>query len=119
MEFIKHDKKPFCFTLKYLCQSTYESTLMDYDPVFTLWEKFGCEIEYNCEEQNKQRSGVHFHGIVWIPKNLYRKRLLPKQFHLKLEEPKSRHAWLKYIMKEQDELTDDEQIDIQQLPRLV
>lgn len=62
-------------------------------------EAFGCKIDCKYLELDSQKV-EHYHGILYIPKGFYRKKLMMKGYHLKLEELFDRKGWMKYITKD-------------------
>lgn len=71
----------------------------DYENIFQEWQKKGLEIKRMVYEKDSQ--GVcHSHGIVKIPKGVFRKRLCGEGVHFKLEEIYNEGGWTKYIHKE-------------------
>jgi hypothetical protein len=95
LEIIKSTQKAYCFTVK----SLGKDPDANYDPFFDKLKHFKVAIEYNISERDP-KGKLHYHGILYIPKGFYRKRLVTKGFNIKLEEMGNRKAWLKYIHKD-------------------
>lgn len=94
-EVIKATKIAFCYTVK----SLGVDKDADYDPFFDKLERFNIPIEYKISERDS-KGKTHYHGIIYLDKGFYRKRLKTTGFNLKLEEMQNRSAWLKYIHKD-------------------
>lgn len=74
----------------------------DYNLVFNLWATHGCVVLCKYAERDT-RGVVHYHGIVNIPHNLYRKQLCPYGYHVKLKEMFDEDGWTTYCKKDQEE----------------
>lgn len=92
---VKADKTAYAFTVK---DNRRETT--DYSSFFDRLSKFDVEIDCKYKELDS-KGKVHYHGIVLIPKGMYRKKLMMPGLHLKLEELYNREGWMKYITKDQ------------------
>lgn len=94
----------FAFTVK-----DNRKDVTDYEPLFDSWIKKGLVI--NCKYlELDSYNRMHYHGIVTIPKKVYRKSLCPTGFHFLLKEISDEEGWMTYIKKDQpldDEDTDD------------
>lgn len=71
----------------------------DYDPFFKKLSYFNISVEYKVKEFDKFGKS-HYHGIIYLPKGFFRKRIIVKGFHLKLEELYNREGWIRYIHKD-------------------
>jgi len=79
----------------------------DYRSFFDNSEKKGCSFYSKFKELDK-KGKIHYHGIVFIPKRVYRKALCLKGLHLKLKEIFDVEGWEEYCKKDQEkELSDD------------
>lgn len=95
----------FAYTVK---DNRVDST--DYIPFFDNMEKKGCIVV--CKYAEKDSKGkLHYHGIVKIPANCYRKSLCLKGLSMKLVNLFNEEGWLEYCKKDQhDSDTDDTDI---------
>lgn len=71
----------------------------DYSAFFDKVEKYGIKLEFKIHERDS-KGKAHYHGILYLEKGFWRKRLCCKGFRLQLEEPRSKEAWIKYIHKD-------------------
>lgn len=73
----------------------------DYVPMLEHIMKNGVKIHSLVYEQDsgKTYNGLHIHGIIYIKKGFYRKRLAKDGYHIKLEEIYSWDGWQKYLNK--------------------
>lgn len=93
----------FAFTIKDNRRET-----SDYNVVFDDWQLRNCIVR--CKYREIDSSGKeHYHGIISIPKKVFRKLLCPKGYHLLLKPLVDEEGWLMYCRKDQDpeEDTDD------------
>lgn len=74
----------------------------DYKLFWERCEQFGLRIEQREQEIGPNKGVPHYHGIIEIPKGFYRKKLMMKGLHLKLEELYNKRGWMKYINKTHD-----------------
>lgn len=99
----------FAYTVKALGNQT--AAKESYDEVFRKFVSNGT-VEYKVAELDPQGK-LHYHGILVLPKNFYRKRLVTKGIHLKLVEVFNKAGWLRYIHKDvKEDTNDEEQIEI-------
>lgn len=94
---VRSTKIAFAYTVKTLGPSTVTSN--DYVPFFRRLEALGVEVEYKIDELDS-KGKLHYHGIIYLKKGFYRKRVSLKGFHVKLEELYNKAGWLKYIHKD-------------------
>lgn len=97
MEITKADLIAFAYTVKTLGAS--DCTEADYAPFFDKIAKFGITCEYKIPEKDKNGK-LHYHGILYLKKGFFRKRIMCKLFHIKLVELYDRKGWMKYIHKD-------------------
>lgn len=91
----------YAFTLKYVQgKHSVKYTPSSYDDILSMWRALGCVIETKYYEDDKS-GRCHVHGIVNIPKNLLRKRMMRVGLHCKLERIYDRGGWISYIRKAQ------------------
>lgn len=122
----KAEFKSFAYTVKYIqCEKDYDSGPMDYEKLFSKWDHIeGLKIEFQILEENKQQKGIHYHGIVILPKNLLRLKLRMKGYHIYLKEIYNKEVWIKYINKSKRIIeenyikTENDIINISHLPKL-
>ncbi len=86
----------WAFTVKYLSR---EKKIDEkcYEPFFERLYSLGSNIVMIAELDSKKI--LHFHGIVSLPKNFYRKFLCIKGFHVKFKTLYNYIGWQKYIFK--------------------
>lgn len=95
MEIQKQSFIAFAYTVKTLGTDN----AGDYSPFFDKLSKFNIEVEYKISETDKLGK-LHYHGIFYLPKGFFRKRLATKGFHMKLVEIYNKQGWYKYITKD-------------------
>lgn len=93
------DSIPFAYTVKKLNSALDFPKESDYEPFFSKLAKFNIPVEYKVAEQDS-KNHLHYHGIMYLKKGFFRKRLVVKGIHLKLDEVYDRAGWLKYISKD-------------------
>lgn len=93
----KSDKIAFGYSIKKLSGKT--ASPSDYEPFFQKLKKYNIELEYKVSEFDKAGK-LHYHGIVYLTKGFYRKRLICADLHLKLSEIWNKKGWEKYIHKD-------------------
>jgi len=89
----------WAFTIK---DNRVDST--DYNQFFDLCKKNHCVIDCSYKELDK-KGKLHLHGIINIPKECYRKKLLPNGLHMKLKMLFNEQGWDEYITKDQRKKT--------------
>lgn len=93
----KADCIAFAYTVKILQGNA--ATKQDYAPFFNKLDKLKIPVEYKiCEKDSKGK--LHFHGILYLKKGFFRKRICVKGIHVKLVELYDRKGWIKYIHKD-------------------
>lgn len=98
MELKKSTKIAFAYTIK-LIRRGYTATKADYNVFFNKLAKFAIPVEYKVSEIDKE-GRVHYHGILYLEKGFYRKRICVPGYHIKLEEVYNKKGWEKYIHKD-------------------
>lgn len=99
MEIVKSDTVAYGFTVKKLGKE--QAEIEDYCAWFIHISKFkNVVIEHHYPERDSQGK-IHYHGVIYVPKTFYRKRLEFKGFHLKLEQIYDLQGWIRYITKDQ------------------
>lgn len=93
----KSDFISFAYTVKIL--RTGEVTEADYQPFFDRIDNLNITVEYKMPEKDS-KGKLHYHGILYLKKGFFRKRICLKGFHIKLDELYDRKGWLKYIHKD-------------------
>lgn len=71
----------------------------NYTPFFDKLSKFSIKVEYKISERDS-KGKIHYHGILYLEKGFFRKRICCNGFHIKLKEVTSREGWIKYIHKD-------------------
>lgn len=87
----------FAYTVKAL--GAFDIATSAYEPFFNRLDKLGIQVEYKVSE-NDSLGKLHFHGIMYLPKGFYRKRIMVNGFHIKLKEVTNKTGWIKYIHKD-------------------
>lgn len=98
METLRAGFIAFAFTVKIIRRGT-TPTEDDYLPFFAKLAKFQIEIEYKIPEFDKM-GRLHYHGIIYLKKGFYRKKICVPGMHIKLEEIYDKKGWEKYIHKD-------------------
>lgn len=93
MDIIKSTKIAFAYTVKTLTSNN------DYQVFFDKLSKLSVKVEYKISELDS-KGKLHYHGILYLDKGFYRKRICVSGFHVKLVELHDRVGWLKYIHKD-------------------
>lgn len=93
----KSDFIAFAYTVKTL--GTTDVTEADYAPFFEKLSHFKIQVEYKVGEKDKCGK-LHYHGILYLPKGFFRKRIMCQKFHIKLVELYDKKGWMKYIHKD-------------------
>lgn len=93
----KSDYISFAYTVKTLGSA--EVTNADYEPFFERLKLLNVHCEYKIAEKDS-KGKLHYHGILYLKKGFFRKRISLRGFHIKLEELYDRKGWLKYIYKD-------------------
>jgi hypothetical protein len=96
MNIIKSDTIAFCYTLKL---NRLGATAADYDTFFDKCLKFNIKVEYKITELDSS-GRLHYHGILYLKKGFFRKRICVPGMHIKLVECNNKEAWMNYIHKD-------------------
>lgn len=86
----------------------------DYTPFFDRLSKYDIKVEFKVKEFDKHGKS-HFHGILYLPKGFWRKRIMVHGYHIKLVEVYNKEGWIKYIHKDvhwEDYEDEDELIEM-------
>lgn len=90
----------YAFTVKYLGKENVKKVPSDYDPIWAHWAKQECNV-IEKEFEPDSLGACHCHGIVAIPKNLFRRNLCITGVHMKLDPITDKAGWLRYMRKNQ------------------
>lgn len=64
-------------------------------------ESLGAFLQQHVFEDDKHiKGGVHMHGVLNLPNNFLRKRLLVKGFNMKMDPIFDINGWVKYMEKD-------------------
>lgn len=96
MNIIKSDFIAFAYTVKI---NSLGSTEADYDKFFDKLSHLNIKVEYKISEFDKSNR-LHYHGILYLAKGFYRKRICLKPYTVKLTEIYNKAGWEKYIHKD-------------------
>lgn len=94
MEIIKSKQIAFAYTIK-----TNVTLDVDYEPFFKRLDKLSIKVEYKIGELDS-KGKLHYHGILYLDKGFFRKRICLNGYHVKLVELHDRKGWIKYIHKD-------------------
>lgn len=95
MDIVKKNYIAFAYTIKSLGVNKDD----DYSPFFNKLKRLNITVEYKISERDS-KGKLHYHGIIYLKKGFYRKRLLLRGYHIKLEEIYDKAGWIKYIHKD-------------------
>jgi len=87
----------YAFTVKKLGSHISEITEKSYEPFFKKLYKFGKEVFKMAELDPHGR--LHYHGIIWLKRNFFRKKLRTKGFHWCLRSVWDMSSWIVYCYK--------------------
>lgn len=99
MEITKSQSLAFAYTIKKLNKTNQPPSQGDYDVFFKKLSKFNITVEYKISELDS-KGHIHYHGILYLDKGFYRRKLMIKGFHMKLDEIYDKSGWVKYIHKD-------------------
>lgn len=97
MDIVKSDSIAFAYTVKALGAVNINKN--HYDSFFQKLDKLGVKVEYKIGEKDSLGK-LHYHGIIYVKKGFFRKRIMMKGYHVKLEEIYNKEGWVKYIHKD-------------------
>lgn len=99
MEIERANFTAFAVTIRFNAKKDAEEK--DYVPMIENMIRKGIEIHslYYEEDKGKTYNGIHVHGIIYVKKNFYRKKLAMDGFSIKMEEIYSWDGWQKYLNK--------------------
>lgn len=95
MEINTSTTKAFAYTVKALGTDKDPN----YDLFFNKLDRFNIQVEFKVSERDS-KGKLHYHGILYIDKGFFRRRLTTRGYHIKLDEIYDREGWLRYIHKE-------------------
>lgn len=96
-EFKKSNLVAYAYTVKVLSNKTMDPNYEQ--DVFSRWRKLG--VEFDCSVSERDSKGkLHYHGIIYLRKGFYRRKLVVRGYHMKLEELYDRAGWIRYIEKD-------------------
>lgn len=72
-------------------------TQEDFEP---LLESLGNKLSTHCFEKDKGKDHVHLHGVIRIPFNFFRKKLVQAGFNMKIKLISDMKGWLRYLAKD-------------------
>lgn len=84
----------YCFTVKKLgpVQGVTKST---YFPIWNKWKDLNVNIKFKYSELDSEKK-LHYHGLILLPKNYYRKRLMLRGYHTYFKKCYDEKNWLRY-----------------------
>ncbi len=89
----------WALTVKFLSRKK-EVTAESYEPFFKVLYQLS-EVVTMCGEADS-KGVLHYHGVIRLADNFYRKNLRIKGYHLYLKRIYNLAEWIKYTMKEDD-----------------
>lgn len=95
METIQSSHKAYAYTVR--CNTGEKAA--SYAPFFNKLKRMRIQVEYKVKEVGSCNV-EHYHGVIYLLKGFYRKKLVTPGFHLKLVEIYNKDGWIKYIHKE-------------------
>lgn len=98
-DYIRADSIAFAYTIKDNRKVSNNERKATYEDWFKRCQVWRIPIEYKCEEKDKQ-GRLHIHGIIYLKKGFYRKKLCMPNLHLKLVELYNKEGWEQYIHKD-------------------
>jgi len=87
----------WAFTVKILKTKNCIITHKSYEPFFKVLYQLSKVITYCGEIDSK--AVLHYHGVIQLDPNFYRKNLRVKGYHLYLERISDLSKWVKYCFK--------------------
>lgn len=99
MEIETTDFKAFAYTIKDNRGRTSDITEETYKPFFDTLKRYKIKCEYKVAEYDK-KNRLHYHGIIYLRKGFYRKKICVKGLHVKLKEIYNKEGWEDYIHKD-------------------
>lgn len=99
MEIQTTDHRAFAYTVKDNRGRTSDVTEQTYDPFFDQLKHYRIKCEYKVAEYDK-KNRLHYHGIIYLKKGFFRKKICVKGLHVKLVEIYNKDGWEKYIHKD-------------------
>lgn len=109
----------YAFTVKYLGRHIFGEPDFVYKRVRRDWQWLGCKVTASSYEYDS-RGRFHMHGIVMIPKKMYRKLMEVMGVHMRLDridDEINRERWIKYINKDQDVLEEVPKAEVLNPPK--
>lgn len=74
-------------------------TEADYEPIISL---MGTKLIRHVFEKDKAKDHKHLHGIIELPRNYFRSKLMLKGFHTHFVRIYNIDGWVKYMEKDQE-----------------
>ncbi len=99
LEVVKSELVSYAYTIKDNRKVSNIDRAETYRAFFKRCKCWSIPIEYQIEEKDKQ-GRLHIHGIMYLKKGFYRKRLCMPNLHLKLVELYNKEGWEQYIHKD-------------------
>ncbi len=91
----------YAFSIKATGKDLINTTKVTYDPFFKIIKRL---VVMKCCYPETANGILHYHGIIMLNKNFYRKRLYLDGFSLKLKEIFDEKGWITYITKDLNKL---------------
>ncbi len=92
----------WCYTTKKLgsLSSVNEDS---YEEIWSLFRNFNIKIDFKIPEFDS-KGKLHYHCLIYLPKNFYRKHLKPHGFSTEIVKCHDYNGWLQYSSKDLDKL---------------
>lgn len=100
-----------CLTLNMKKTGGRDVLLTDYTEVLANWkDRFGNNVLIEDFITEKDSLGkLHLHGIIYVKKNFYKKRLYTPGFHITSSDMYCKEQWIQYMLKQQPQSIDNKQ----------
>lgn len=91
----------YSFTAKLIRYKQSKCPVDDYEQLLKDWKsKYGCKfLKHVYEVDSKKR--IHCHAIVEIPSGTYRKKMMDKRYHIRVDPIYNEIGWCLYMAKAQ------------------
>lgn len=89
--------RDYAITIRKHSKKNAKVTEKDYDSVIMHLKQY---MQYYVFENDKGKDHVHLHGLITIPANMFRKKLLLDGFNMKIVAITNSKGWLDYCNKD-------------------
>lgn len=108
-EFTYDSGEYLCLSLNIKKTGSRYVELTDYTELLAEWkERFGNNVIIeDFITENDSLGKLHLHGIIYVRKNFYKKRLYKTGFHIYCTDMYNKDQWIQYMLKSQPQLIDN------------